>query len=166
MADQSGGNSAQGWRRAVEKVERGIQGGETEPAPVQAPVPVVPEAREEAVLPAAGHVPNPHAPDALPAPTKAPEDLSAPGAEAPRWTTLVRKEARLRQDQLDGLARLRRRVMAARTDRTEVITDNTLIRVAVDYLLMLGEVRLHGSTEEELRLSLIRLRGRRPNPPE
>ncbi|WP_123083604.1 hypothetical protein [Streptomyces sp. ADI95-16] len=72
----------------------------------------------------------------------------------------MRKEVRFRQDQLDGLAALRRQVAANRADKREIITDNTLIRIAVDYLLMFGEVRLQGSTEAELRRSMTTLRKR------
>jgi hypothetical protein len=71
----------------------------------------------------------------------------------PRWRTLVRKEARLRADQADALAGLRRRLTSGRHDRSEVITDNTLIRVAVDLLLEhAGD--LAGDTEDQLRESV------------
>jgi hypothetical protein len=71
----------------------------------------------------------------------------------PRWRTLVRKEARLRADQADALAGLRRRLTSGRRDRSEVITDNTLIRIAVDLLLEhAGD--LAGDTEDQLRESV------------
>ncbi|MCY0924549.1 MULTISPECIES: hypothetical protein [unclassified Streptomyces] len=73
-----------------------------------------------------------------------------------RYLTLERKEVRLRGSQLADLADLRRRINAQRTDRTEIITDNTLIRIAVDYLLVQGAGRLKGNTEDELRMSLAR----------
>lgn len=69
--------------------------------------------------------------------------------EVPKYRTLVRKEARLRAEQADALAGLRRRLAAARTDRTEVLTDNTLIRVAVDLLLTHAD-ELAGDTEQQL----------------
>lgn len=78
----------------------------------------------------------------------------------PKWTTLERKEARLRPDQIDDLAALRRRVRGRRKGRPEIITDNTLIRVAVDLLLAHAH-RLHGDTEEDLLRSVL---PRRKNP--
>ncbi|MEU2380343.1 hypothetical protein [Streptomyces misionensis] len=73
----------------------------------------------------------------------------------PKWATLERKEARLRADQLSDLADLRRHVNARRHDRSEIITDNTLIRVAVDLLLRGHAHRLRGDTEEDLRNSVL-----------
>ncbi|MBA3490238.1 MAG: hypothetical protein H0T78_12005 [Longispora sp.] len=67
---------------------------------------------------------------------------------------MLRKEARLRVDQADALASLRRRLARERTSRgAEILTDNTLIRVAVDLLLDRAD-QLHGGTEDELRASL------------
>jgi len=66
---------------------------------------------------------------------------------------MVRKEARLRPDQADALTQLRRRITRGRADRTEPITDNTLLRVAVDLLLAHAE-QLHGDTEDEIRRSV------------
>ncbi|MET9016912.1 hypothetical protein ABZX74_39550 [Streptomyces olivaceoviridis] len=73
----------------------------------------------------------------------------------PKWVTLERKEARLRADQLSDLADLRRHVNARRQDRSEIITDNTLIRVAVDLLLRGHAHRLRGDTEEDLLHSVL-----------
>lgn len=76
----------------------------------------------------------------------------------PRYLQLVRKESRLRQDQAEELSREVRRLNQARRGvdggtQGERITDNTLIRVAVDLLLSrVGQ--LSGHTEEELRNSL------------
>ncbi|WP_186779873.1 hypothetical protein [Streptomyces salinarius] len=69
--------------------------------------------------------------------------------------TLERKEARLRADQLSDLAELRRHVNARRRDRSEIITDNTLIRVAVDLMLRGYAHRLRGDTEEDLLHSVL-----------
>lgn len=72
----------------------------------------------------------------------------------PRFAEFERKEARLRQDQLDALDALARRIKRARTPGAgERITDNTLIRVAVD-LLIARQDELSGSTEDELRKSV------------
>jgi hypothetical protein len=70
------------------------------------------------------------------------------------YLRLLRKEARLRVDQVDELASLRRQLMRRRVNRgAEVITDNTLIRVAVDLLLARAR-ELRGDTEGELRSAL------------
>lgn len=74
-------------------------------------------------------------------------------SQTPKWQRLERKELRLRADQLDELARIRRVLNRQRGGEGERITENTLIRVAVDMLL--GRAgRLHGTTEDELRKSV------------
>lgn len=72
----------------------------------------------------------------------------------PKYRQMIRSEARLRPDQLDALAQLRRTVNARREARPERITDNTLIRIAVDMLISQGD-QLSGDTEDELRGSVI-----------
>ncbi|MFJ9662837.1 hypothetical protein ACIRPR_33420 [Streptomyces griseoflavus] len=74
--------------------------------------------------------------------------------DTPRYQTFIRSEARLRDDQVAALAALRRRVSADRTDKAERITDNTLIRIAVDLLLRHGH-QISGNTEAEMRRSLL-----------
>lgn len=82
-----------------------------------------------------------------------------PPATVARYDQLERKETRLREDQVDELNRLARnlakqaRRRRAPGDKAERITDNTLIRVAVDLLLAQSE-RLTGTTETELRDSV------------
>ncbi len=71
----------------------------------------------------------------------------------PRYLQMERKEARIRLDQADALAQLTRRLNRARGGGGERITDNTLIRIAVDVLLARSD-RLVGATEDELRDSL------------
>ena len=72
----------------------------------------------------------------------------------PKYLALERKEARLRGDQVDSLASLARRVNRQKPSRGgERITENTLIRVAVDWLLS-QEDYVGGSTEEEIRQGL------------
>jgi hypothetical protein len=74
-------------------------------------------------------------------------------SQAPLWQRLERKELRLRADQLDELAKLRRALNRQRGGEGERITENTLIRVAVDMLL--GNAgKLRGATEDELRKSV------------
>jgi RNA polymerase-interacting CarD/CdnL/TRCF family regulator len=74
-------------------------------------------------------------------------------SQTPKWQRLERKELRLRADQLDELARLRRALNRQRRGEGERITENTLIRVAVDLLLKQSGA-LQGSTEDELRNSV------------
>jgi len=64
-----------------------------------------------------------------------------------------RKETRLRQDQLDDLEALTKRIKRAKAGTRERITDNTLIRVAID-LLLSRQSELGGSSETELRKSV------------
>ena len=84
-----------------------------------------------------------------------PEPVSTqPEQGQPLYLQLLRKELRLRVDQADALAALRRQLMRRRADRSgDVITDNTLIRVANDlHLTRTGELR--GDTEDDLRRSV------------
>lgn len=76
-----------------------------------------------------------------------------PAAASPRFEDFLRKEARFTEDQLDALSKHARRLQRMRTAPGERITDNTLIRVAVD-LLMTRVDELQGSNENELRASL------------
>ena len=73
--------------------------------------------------------------------------------EVPKYLTLVRKEARLREDQLDYLTSLTRALNRKRRGTGERITENTLIRVAVDLLLDKSD-QLKGTTEQELLASV------------
>lgn len=67
----------------------------------------------------------------------------------PPYLRLTRKEVRFREEQLDALDRAVRRLMRARKGAAERITENTLVRVAVDLLLERADA-LSGSTEAEL----------------
>jgi hypothetical protein len=77
------------------------------------------------------------------APTREEKPGEAPPAQAsppgerplPPYLTYVRKECRLRPDQLDALTALARRLNRERKGKGERITENTLIRWAVDLLL-------------------------------
>lgn len=83
-------------------------------------------------------------------------EAATPGVppRVPKYLALERKEARLRGDQVDSLASLARRVNRQKPSRGgERITENTLIRVAVDWLLS-QEDYVGGSTEEEIRRGL------------
>lgn len=72
----------------------------------------------------------------------------------PRYATMARLEARVRPDQASALTELRRRVAANRENKAERITDNTLLRLAVDLLLENAD-RIHGNTEDEMRRALL-----------
>lgn len=72
----------------------------------------------------------------------------------PRYAQYVRKEARVRDDQAAALVVLRKKVAAQRTAKVEPITDNVLIRLAID-LLLANSGRLRGDTEDELRAALL-----------
>jgi hypothetical protein len=73
--------------------------------------------------------------------------------EVPKYLTLVRKETRLRSDQLDYLTSLTRSLNRKRKASGERITENTLIRVAIDLLIDKSN-KLEGTTEEELSASV------------
>lgn len=69
---------------------------------------------------------------------------------------LTRKEVRFRDDQLEALDRIVRRIARARRGHGgERITENTLVRVAVDLFLERADA-LTGGTEAELLKSLRR----------
>lgn len=78
--------------------------------------------------------------------------------ELPKYLKLKRREARMFDEQADALTMLARRLNAERRGPDgkavgERITDNTLLRLAIDLLLARAD-ELKGRTEEELALSL------------
>jgi hypothetical protein len=90
-----------------------------------------------------------------PVPPRSAENSAAaalPGGA--RWKTFERKETRLRSDQLEWLERTRKALNERRgTGVGERLTDNTLIRLAIDALRE-REGDLAGFTEEELARNL------------
>ena len=126
--------------------------GEVDQAPAVLPPRLAPA---EAVPAAAVEKPEPR----RPAPrrvARGPRDAGTAGvteSQIPKWQRLERKELRLRADQLDELARIRRTLNRQRGGEGERITENTLIRVAVDMLLDRAG-KLRGTTEDELRKSV------------
>ena len=78
---------------------------------------------------------------------------ATPASDGARWTTFEAKTSRLRPDQRTQLTEVARRLTAAKAGAGERITDNTLIRVAVD-LLLSRQNELAGTTEQELRASM------------
>ena len=73
--------------------------------------------------------------------------------ETVRFDELERKEARVRLDQYEALQVLSRQLNRSRNRRGERITENTLIRVAID-LLLSRQGEIAGTTEAELRASV------------
>lgn len=95
----------------------------------------------------------------VPVPETAPPRSSESSAAATlagnaRWKTFERKETRLRGDQLEWLEQTRKALNERRGIGVgERLTDNTLIRLAIDALRE-REGDLAGSTEEELARNL------------
>ncbi len=85
-----------------------------------------------------------------------PKSVSPEVPEGPLYMRLTRKEVRFRDDQLEALDRIVRRIARARRGHGgERITENTLVRVAVDLFLERADA-LAGGTEAELLKSLRR----------
>ena len=82
--------------------------------------------------------------------TKVPESV-----DLPKYQRLVRKEARLHEAQYDALTRLARELNRRKRSVGEIITANTLLRVATELLLQ-RRADLRGDTEDELLASLMR----------
>ncbi|MGC5224204.1 hypothetical protein ACPW96_16675 [Micromonospora sp. DT81.3] len=80
------------------------------------------------------------------------ETVDAAQRRLPKFARLMRKEARVREDQFAALSALARTLMRQRTVKDERITENTLMRIAIDHLLAHRHVLR--STEDELRNSL------------
>jgi len=117
----------------------------TRPAPVS---PLRPQVEDVAVAADDRKVPGPvaPAPEEDSGTSEVPE-LGSP--EPPKYLTMERKETRLRREQVSALGELARELSARRRQRGERITENTLVRIAVDVLLEhAGELR--GDTEDEL----------------
>lgn len=98
-------------------------------------------------------------PEPPPSPPRRPAGAPRGGPTSPapgqwvRYDELERKEARLRTDQYGRLSDLSRSLNRRRAGKGERITENTLIRVAID-LLLSRETDITGSTEIELRKSV------------
>lgn len=71
----------------------------------------------------------------------------------PKYLRLVRKEARLHEAQYDELTQLARELNRKKREVGEIITANTLLRVATE-LLLRRRSELRGDTEDELLSSL------------
>ena len=113
-----------------------------EPTPVPAP-PIAPTEKPAVETKPVAAVPKP-----LPRPKPAPR-----ASAEPLYLRLVRKEARLREEQYAALTQHARRLSRARRGQGARITENTLIRVAVDLLLERID-KASGAEESELLESL------------
>ncbi|MFD8415438.1 hypothetical protein ACFV2Q_27370 [Streptomyces sp. NPDC059650] len=71
------------------------------------------------------------------------KETTEPDELRPKWVPL-------RRDQYGALSELARDLQDARTHKGERITENTLIRVAIDIITKYPEL-LAGNTEDELR---------------
>jgi hypothetical protein len=90
-------------------------------------------------------------------PTESVTSEETESTNLPIYQQMVRKEARLHEVQYDELTRLARDLNRRKRRAGEIITANTLLRVATTLLLQ-RRAELRGDTEEELLDSL-----RRPN---
>lgn len=124
--------------------------------PAEEPKDVVPEAQTPVA------VPQPVEPAAQPAVARprrtAKPRVAAKPAEpieptGPAYLEFIRKESRLRADQLAALHTRTIQLNTRKNPDTPRITDNTLIRVAVDLLLARAD-ELAGSDEAALRRSV------------
>jgi hypothetical protein len=102
---------------------------------------------EAPTAPAATESSNPHPPSMVPS------RAHQPSPTATRYSDFQRKETRLRADQQNALTEHARRLNRAKGTSGVRITDNTLIRVAVDLLLSKVD-ELAGRNEAELGRSL------------
>ena len=71
-----------------------------------------------------------------------------------KYLTLENKAVRLRSDQIDDLAKLSKALNRARKSQGERITENTLIRIAIDWLLANPQL-LAGLTEDEIKANVL-----------
>lgn len=92
--------------------------------------------------------------EAEPPKPRTPPDPQVRGEASPaRYSDFQRKDIRLRADQQNALTEHTRRLNRAKGSGGQRITDNTLIRVAIDLLLARAD-KLAGSDEAQLRLSV------------
>lgn len=131
----------------VEPGEGDDDSEEEEDAPAAAATVVVeePKRTKKTRTPAARRKAKPEAP-VVPAPPAEPNGRA-------HYTELIRKELRLHPGQSAELTILTVTLHNAKRGRGERITDNTIMRIALD-LLLERKHELKGTTEDELRASL------------
>jgi outer membrane protein OmpA-like peptidoglycan-associated protein len=126
-----------------------------EAAPAAAtPIEAVPETAAKAAVPEPREKSNAPARARSAARTKVTRPPARPKSdELPPYLTFERKEARLRPDQVTLLNVKARELNKTKNPDADRITDNTLIRVAVDLILARAN-ELRGGDETQLRKSL------------
>ena len=109
--------------------------GKVEDPPQVAPI--KPEREPAPRVEAPAPTPGPQQEDPKPSASRPPKREASVRTEepGPGYLRFVRKETRLREDQQNQLTLAARRLNRAKAAGTPRITDNTLIRVAVDLLL-------------------------------
>ena len=133
-------------KRTLTSLLDGVSGSEVDVSAQQAE-------RELPVTPSIAS-PRPESTAEVPGPASVEaQQGSATIADVPLYLKLTRKEARLRDDQINALTCLTRQLNRRRRSEGQRLTDNTLIRVAVDMLLGVAD-SLEGATEGELRQSV------------
>lgn len=131
---------------AVVEVEAPAPEETPAPAPAKPTLVSVPSVPSEAP---SAPVPEPTPAAAAPEPATTVEEAAA----RPHYSLLVRKELRVFRDQAKDLKILTMTINDRKLSVGERITDNTLVRVAIDMLLERKD-ELSGTTERELRESL------------
>ena len=132
---------------AVQEPSAARPAGQAVPEPVEPAPELAPRAQQE---------PVPAAPkQAAPQPEKAAGERATAAepkaAKKPSWEEMDRKEVRVYGDQVLALTTLRMKINKGKKG-PERITDNTLIRTAIDLLLQ-HQDELGGVTENEIRAS-------------
>jgi hypothetical protein len=130
----------------------GNVGANATPAAPKAEPPKVAEETEPAIPEVAA---KPARPPSRVAPPSEKQTAPHPVEESatPAYLRYVRKETRLREDQQNQLTLQARRLNRAKTSPGSRITENSLIRVAVD--LMLAKIeRASGDDEDAIRKSM------------
>lgn len=145
MSDTSSRGIANLATRRVDPKRMLARNRQTEEAPVDEPTEVEPAPVAEVVEP----------PAPVPTQPKAPRRSAAASTDGDEagYLALERKETRLREGQLGELTAHARRLNKAKTGPAPRITENTLIRVAIDLLLSRVD-ELQGTTEADLRRSV------------
>jgi len=82
-----------------------------------------------------------------------PDLVDEHGRPLPKYLRLARKDVRMYEGQMEELTKLSRLLNKRRRGSGERLTENTLIRLAID-LLLANKDHLRGVTEEELRAKL------------
>jgi hypothetical protein len=138
------GRASRNGARASAKPVQDRKPRKADPAPEAEPVPA------PVIRGAASAAVPPRAPLVVPA--EAVEDDGQEAGVKPHYSKLLRKELRLYEDQSTNLSVLRKHINQGKVG-AERVTDNTLVRIAIDLLLeRSGELK--GMTENELRASV------------